>query len=103
MGVGGSKDPYDSCAAHIASLRACKAGLGLGPRECYSPNYQGECDKLEQELKSCIAHCVCARAAATFYDGTKPRAARVAANKQLQACLAKNKTAQKLMGCTKRQ
>jgi hypothetical protein len=103
MGNSGSaQDPRTACASIIAELSACKASVGLRPNECYEPNYRGDCDALELAQRRCVAHAACPRAAERFYNGSRPRKERVAANTELQACLNKRKDVQQLLGCTRR-
>ena len=81
------------CALEREQLQACRVSLGLAdPRACYPRSYDGRCDALEQALKRCLAFALCSRRdAATFYDATRPRPARVETNRSLQACLARKK------------
>ena len=81
------------CALERENLQACRLSLDLAdPRACYPASYDGRCDGLEQQLKRCLAFALCSRRdAATFYDATRPRPARVEANRSLQACLARKK------------
>ena len=82
------------CADARESVKNCKRDLyDLAPHECYPKDYGGECDVLELELKKCLSFALCNRRqdATIFYDQSCPRRDRVAANKNLQDCLNKNK------------
>ena len=81
------------CAAERDELQFCRSSIGIAdPRACYPIGYDGRCDALEQRLKKCLAFALCSRRdAQTFYDLSKPRAERVAANKNLQECLTRRK------------
>jgi hypothetical protein len=80
-------DPKRICADQLAMVTACKERLGLGPTTCYPKDYQGECYKLDFELKKCFSFAVDPHNAAIFYDKSQPRAARQAANRALQSAL----------------
>ena len=44
------------CKSAYDALHACKASVGLLPRQCYpASGYKGECDPLEFQLKRCLA------------------------------------------------
>ena len=79
-----------ACAAAQQALATCKRELGLHPKQCYPPDYRGQCDQLEYNLKRCLAHDADPRSAAVLYDPSRSRAERVAANQRLQAKLKKH-------------
>ena len=94
-----SSKAFAHCHAAREDVRFCKAEFGLSPRDCYpSTGYNNECAKFEHSLKRCLSFALCNSRgdASTFYDNTRPRKARVTANKGLQKCLAKH---QALMRC----
>ena len=79
------------CKSAYDALHACKASVGLLPRQCYpASGYKGECDPLEFQLKRCLAFDANERDAAVLYDTRQPRDARVAANARLQKKLRRN-------------
>ena len=98
MGSGPSTaaSPSSVCQGAREEVRVCKAEIGLGLNECYPRDYRGECDAVELKLKKCLAFKLCNGRgdAAAFYDMSRPRAERVAANKEMQVCLRKRKAMQ---------
>ena len=73
-----------ACQASIAALHECKQKLWLHPRQCYPPEYKGECDACEFGLKKCLAFSTSPKDAALLYDTSTSRGTRVEANKRLQ-------------------
>ena len=78
-----TRSDHDRCAPAQKALHACKASLGLLPRQCYKPQ-GGSCDAEEFDLKRCLAFLYDERDARVLYNPASQRDARVAANQRLQ-------------------
>jgi hypothetical protein len=90
MGAGPSvQDTQGQCAGAFAAVYHCKKEYGFQPQACYPESYDGQCDRVESELKKCMAFVVDPSAAAVFYDSSRTRSERSAANKVLQKKLQK--------------
>ena len=79
--------PQSACAQQLERVRACKQRVNLPADACYPPEYTGECDGLEHDLKRCMAFALDPDAAAILYDVDRTRQERADANRRLQPLL----------------